>query len=243
VAVAPSVIVGDSSNNPVAGVSVTFAVGTGGGSATGLSATTNAAGIAAVGSWTLGAVAGPNTLTATSAGLTGSPLTFNATSIVVGTPFGGGIVGYIFTFGEPGYVAGQTHGLIAATTDQSSGIIWALPANQSTSVGATSSALGTGAANTATIVAQNGAGTAYAAGLAQAYTGGGFTDWYLPSLTELAYLYTNRALIGGFANASYWSSSEGDGRDAWMETFTDTTGSQQDFFKSYSDYVRAVRTF
>ena len=41
---------------------------------TGATQTTNAAGIATVGSWTLGSVAGVNTLTATSVGLTGSPL-------------------------------------------------------------------------------------------------------------------------------------------------------------------------
>ena len=78
VATLPSVIVTDTNNNPVAGVSVTFAVASGGGSATGLSAITNASGIATVGSWTLGAVAGTNTLTATSGTLTGSPVTFTA---------------------------------------------------------------------------------------------------------------------------------------------------------------------
>jgi adhesin/invasin len=79
VAVAPSVIVRDAFNNPVQGVSVTFAVTGGGGSATGTSQTTNASGIATVGSWTLGTVAGANTLSATSAGLTGSPVQFTAT--------------------------------------------------------------------------------------------------------------------------------------------------------------------
>jgi hypothetical protein len=81
VAIAPSVLVRDINNNPVSGVSVTFAVASGGGSATGLGATTNASGIATVGSWTLGTTAGANTLTATSAGLAGSPLTFTATAI------------------------------------------------------------------------------------------------------------------------------------------------------------------
>src|SRR6185436_11823862 len=75
----PAVLVTDGAGNPVAGRSVTFAVATGGGSITGGNATTNASGIATVGSWTLGATAGPNTLTATSAGLGGSPLTFTAT--------------------------------------------------------------------------------------------------------------------------------------------------------------------
>jgi len=79
VAVAPSVMVKDQFNNPVSGVSVTFAVATGGGSVTGGSATTNASGIATVGSWTLGTTAGSNSLTATSGSLTGSPITFTAT--------------------------------------------------------------------------------------------------------------------------------------------------------------------
>ena len=79
VATPPSVIVKDVHDNPVSGVSVTFAVAAGGGSATGTAATTNASGIATVGSWTLGAAAGANTLTATSGTLTGSPVTFTAT--------------------------------------------------------------------------------------------------------------------------------------------------------------------
>ena len=76
VAVAPSVIVRDAGNTPVPGVAVTFAVATGGGSATGLTTTTNGAGIATVGSWTLGSTAGANSLTATAGALS---VTFTAT--------------------------------------------------------------------------------------------------------------------------------------------------------------------
>jgi alpha-tubulin suppressor-like RCC1 family protein len=77
--IAPSVKVTDAATNPVSGVAVTFAVASGGGSVTGASQSTDASGIATVGSWTLGPTAGTNTLTATSAGLTGSPVTFTAT--------------------------------------------------------------------------------------------------------------------------------------------------------------------
>ena len=59
---APSVIVKDAYLNPVSGVGVTFSVASGGGSVSGASQTTNASGIATVGSWTI--VAGTNTLTA-----------------------------------------------------------------------------------------------------------------------------------------------------------------------------------
>jgi hypothetical protein len=77
VAIPPAVTVRDASGNPVAGVSVTFAPATGGGSVTGGSQTTNASGVATVGSWTLGTV-GSNTLTATAGTL--PPVTFTATA-------------------------------------------------------------------------------------------------------------------------------------------------------------------
>ncbi|NBO65156.1 MAG: hypothetical protein EBU88_10015, partial [Acidobacteria bacterium] len=76
---APGVIVRDSSSNPVAGVSVVFAVASGGGTITGATQTTNSSGVATVGSWTLGTTAGTNTLTATVSGVT--PITFTATGV------------------------------------------------------------------------------------------------------------------------------------------------------------------
>src|SRR6185503_3178865 len=78
---APSVIVKDANNNVVAGVSITFVVASGGGSVTGASQTTDANGVATVGSWTLGSTVGANSLTATSTGLAGSPVTFTATGV------------------------------------------------------------------------------------------------------------------------------------------------------------------
>ncbi len=87
VPIKPSVIVRDMANNPVSGVSVTFAIGGGGGSLTGVSQMTNAEGVATVGSWTLGSTPGTNnnTLTATSTGLSGSPITFVATARAIPT--------------------------------------------------------------------------------------------------------------------------------------------------------------
>src|SRR5438552_1570649 len=75
----PSVLVKDANGNPVAGVAVTFAVAPGNGTITGGSQTTNASGVATVGSWTLSPTAGQNTLTASSGTLSGSPVTFTAT--------------------------------------------------------------------------------------------------------------------------------------------------------------------
>jgi Big-like domain-containing protein len=77
VASAPSVKVTDADGNLVSGATVTFAVGSGGGQLTGESAITNADGIATVGSWKLGTIAGTNTVTASIGGLSAS---FTATA-------------------------------------------------------------------------------------------------------------------------------------------------------------------
>ena len=112
VATAPSVIVYDTYNNPVSNVVVTFAVTGGGGSITTTSATTNASGIAAVGSWTLGTTAGANTLTASVTGLTGSPVTFTATGTA------GAATKYVVTSNTYSPVAGATITLTAQLADQ-----------------------------------------------------------------------------------------------------------------------------
>ncbi len=77
VPVKPTVKITDASNNPVAGLTVTFSVASGGGSVTGASATTNSAGVASVGGWTVGAT-GAQSLRATSGSLSA---TFTATLI------------------------------------------------------------------------------------------------------------------------------------------------------------------
>ncbi|MDH3569642.1 MAG: hypothetical protein OER89_05575, partial [Gemmatimonadota bacterium] len=78
VATQPTVRVTDAQGNPVPGVDVTFAVASGGGSVTGAAAVTDAAGLAAVGSWVLGPTVGINTLTVTADTLT--PVMFTATA-------------------------------------------------------------------------------------------------------------------------------------------------------------------
>jgi hypothetical protein len=77
VAVAPTVRVLDQDDAPIEGLTVTFAIANGGGAVTNSTPETNATGHASVGSWTLGALGGPNTLTASVAGL--PAVTFNAT--------------------------------------------------------------------------------------------------------------------------------------------------------------------
>lgn len=67
----------DQFGNPVAGVNVAWAVTVGGGSVAPSAGTTSATGVAST-AFTLGITEGTHTATATAAGLTGSPVTFNA---------------------------------------------------------------------------------------------------------------------------------------------------------------------
>ena len=167
----------------------------------------------------------------------------------LGVFYQGGVVFYIFVDGDTGYVAGETHGLIAAVQDQSSGIRWYNGSYVTTE--ATSTALGTGATNTTTIISVQGATeTSYAAGLARAYTGGGYTDWFLPSKDELNKMYLNRATINttaasnsgsDFGNSYYWSSTEIGSNNAWFQYFN--SGGQYSHDKSNAYSVRAVRAF
>jgi len=167
----------------------------------------------------------------------------------VGDFYQGGVIFYLFVDGETGYVAGETHGLIAAVADQSSGIRWYNGSYVTT--GATGTAIGTGSANTDAIInVQVATETSYAAGLARAYTGGGYTDWFLPSKDELNKMFSYKAVINttatandgsNFATNNYWSSTEYDDNDAWYQNFG--SGSQTNNLKFYALNVRAVRAF
>jgi hypothetical protein len=159
-------------------------------------------------------------------------------TVVVGDSYGGGIVAYILQSGDPGYSANVQHGLIAAAADQSTGVAWS---NITTTlVGTTTTAIGTGQANTTAIVLQSGC-TSGAAWLCNDLTEGGYTDWYLPSKDELNKLYLNRIAIGGFVSLYYWSSSEYAAGSAWYQNFTN--GYSYSLIKGFPRRVRAVRAF
>ena len=84
VAVAPAVRVTTAEGIAAPGVSVAFAILSGGGSVGNSLAITDANGVASAGSWTLGATAGANSLSATASGvgIAGNPITFSATGTV-----------------------------------------------------------------------------------------------------------------------------------------------------------------
>jgi surface protein len=73
-------------------------------------------------------------------------------------------------------------------------------------------------------------------------TAGGsiYDDWFLPSKDELNLLYVNRALTG-MGTDIYWSSTEGDNGNAWIQNFT--FGFQSYVAKVSTYNVRAVRAF
>lgn len=162
--------------------------------------------------------------------------TSNAPSI--GDTFQGGKVAYILQSGDPGYIAGQTHGLIAATSDQSTSIKWYNVSN--TTTGAVGIAIGSGNSNTNTIVTSQGSGS-YAAKLCYDLILNGYSDWYLPSIDELYKLYLNKVAIGGFSDYYYWSSSEYNTNSALVQDFYN--GNRGYYSKYNTINVRAVRAF
>lgn len=80
VATPPSVVVRDQQGAAMAGVAVSFAVVSGGGTLTGSTASTDASGLAIAGAWTLGRTPGPNTLRAQAVGGANPSVTVNATA-------------------------------------------------------------------------------------------------------------------------------------------------------------------
>ena len=85
-----------------------------------------------------------------------------------------------------------------------------------------------------------------AANLANAYTGGGKTDWFLPSKDELNELYKQREIVGGFvrrpgSDPYYWSSSQHSRDRAWYQHFD--AYAQYDLDKVFPLLVRPVRAF
>jgi len=156
----------------------------------------------------------------------------------VGESYGGGIVFFVYDNGQ--------HGLIAATTDQSTGVHWF--SDHADIVGATGDGLRAGEMNTTIIVTnqilqyQHGTLAAIVCADASVTVGGiNYGDWYLPSKYELNLLYLQKDIVGGFTNNGYWSSTEASFSTAWLQNFGD--GSQAADEKARTYYVRAVRSF
>jgi hypothetical protein len=160
--------------------------------------------------------------------------------LAIGDTHQGGIIFYLDASG--------CHGLIAAPSDQSTGISWWNGSFVDTY--AYGNGIGAGEGNSQGIIRRQGiCSSCYASQLCQDLSLGGYTDWYLPSKYELNLMYENIGLgdalglgnIGNFARSFYWSSTEDDNVDAWDQDFFD--GDQSTSNKGFTYYVRAVRAF
>ena len=149
----------------------------------------------------------------------------------IGLSYKGGIIFYIDDSGK--------HGLIASTADQSITDPWWNGSFVTTGATSTSD----GSANTTAIISAQGNSGSYAARNCRTYNGGGFNDWFLPSKDQLNMLYLKKDIVGAFTTNIYWSSTEYDTGEAWVQDFE--TGQQH--LDNISDganvHVRAIRSF
>jgi hypothetical protein len=152
----------------------------------------------------------------------------------------GGIVFYV--------TDGGLHGLEAAPVDQAATAPWGCIFTEI--VGAEGITIGTGAQNTADILAPAPSGCntrPIAASVAADYAGpdgNSLGEWFLPSKDELNELYLQRAIVGDFtAIDGYWSSTEESPPSAWVQSFQN--GNQFNLGKNESTVTgtRAVRAF
>jgi len=162
----------------------------------------------------------------------GEDVTFTA-NFAFGEFFAGGYIFYLDGSNE--------HGMVAAPSDQSNGIKWSNGSFVKTD--ATGKQLGTGQSNTTKIVTVQGEGN-YAAKICDNLTLNTYSDWYLPSISELNLMYDNLKLkaIGDFKNGYYWSSTEEYPISKASYVRFDLGGIST-FDKDASCYVRAVRNF
>ena len=154
--------------------------------------------------------------------------------ILIGDTYQGGIVFYVDGTGG-GLIAAPTFQNDAAYTD----VIWGCSGTIIT--GADGVAIGTGNQNTIDIVTGCTFNSGYAAQICYNLNLEGYDDWYLPSKDELNEMYLNKSIIGGFSIGRYWSSTEFNNYNAFVQSFNN--GGQGGIFKSESANVRAIRAF
>ena len=172
----------------------------------------------------------------------------------IGEAYGGGIVFFVYDNGQHGLIAAQTD--LTPPVPPGNGIPWSNHATTIRATGTTGNGIGSGAMNTATIIAiqiQDSPNGNFAARACADYsvTIGGITygDWYLPSLYELSLLHQQRNVVGGFNSDEYWSSNEiyviGNASSAKTYSFIATSPPYDNQYLKTATIVsvRAIRAF
>jgi hypothetical protein len=164
----------------------------------------------------------------------------------IGDLYGGGVVFYIAP--TPTDLDGDGDldtGLVCSTKNQGKKQ-WSNSSSILTD--ATRPGIGEGGLNTRDIISVQGAPLSdYAAGIASTYAGGGFTDWFLPSMNELKEMFDHKADIDDESseplkpNVYYWSSSEFQYSSAY--TYKKNPGDFLAQGKNLTYWVRAIRAF
>ncbi|MFK7812089.1 MAG: DUF1566 domain-containing protein [Maribacter sp.] len=161
-------------------------------------------------------------------------------TLAIGDFHEGGVIFFIDNTGE--------NGLIAAISDLGFDKQWGCPTL--ISFGAEGIEVGTGAQNTADIIAACDDSNS-AAWLCNQLIQNGYEDWFLPSKNELNLLFQNQMIINetalendgsSFTNGNrYWSSSHDLENTVWIQLFS--TGQQDGVLKDTEHSVRAIRAF
>ena len=155
--------------------------------------------------------------------------TDTTSALYIGKPYAGGIIFDLDSSGQ--------HGLVCAPFNQGS----FRGGCYGTDVPNTSTAFGTGLANTSfiTYVCSD---RPIAASVCSDLVLNGFSDWYLPSLGELQAMYSRLHLqgLGGFGGGWYWSSSQYGPEFAWAMYFGN---GNVNYLDKILHQVRAVRAF
>ncbi|MFM7747686.1 MAG: DUF1566 domain-containing protein, partial [Bacteroidota bacterium] len=149
----------------------------------------------------------------------------------IGSAYAGGIILDLDNSGESG--------IICAAAD-----VGLYPWGCSgTLIPGTSTTLGSGSANTDSIVLSC-ATRPIAASVCSGLVANEYTDWYLPSRDEMQLIYNRLHLQGrgGFGSGWYWTSSQSGSSTAWALNFG-TGALSGSASKGLSGMVRPVRTF
>lgn len=159
----------------------------------------------------------------------------NNQSLKLGDHYGGGIIFSIDDMGQ--------HGLISAPNDQSDKTCWGNEGDPQAVY------LDNGSLNTEKIVSFLRTRVkmlcdAPAALICDTLNMGGFSDWFLPSINELKFVYAKQGIIGGFVAGGYWSSTEEDFYSSWSVIFTPNSKEiTKKYWKIKKLSVRCIRKF